>query len=177
MEKSIKITAVLAVVSELAYVIIGRIIVPLIGGIIYGNRILSFSSNPVLTMLEGMGTYYLVSFAGIIIPILYIAFMLMLIAASKSTKRGIVPEVIGIIVMGAVMPILRLIFNLIVSTSIYRILITINWDDSFPIYNMMGTYGGFLSILSTFALVLITISFTVSICRKKTMDISEFTEE
>ena len=176
MEKSIKITAVLAVVSELAYVIIGRILIPLVGGIIYGNSLLSYSNNPVL-ILEGMGAYYLVSLAGIIIPILYIVFMIMLIGASKSINRSIVPEVLGIIVMGAVMPILTLIFNLIVSASIYRILMIINWDDSLPIYNMMGAYGGFLSILSTIALVLITISFTVSICRKKTMDISEFTEE
>lgn len=177
MEKSIKITAVLAFAAEILYVVVGRIIVPIVGGIIFGNKMLSYSENPILTMLEGIGAYLLVSLLGIIVPILFLAFMIMLISASKSVKRGIVPEIAGIIVMGALLPIIKTIFGFIIASSVLRIMYAINWDDSFPIYNMMNNYGGFLSILSTFALVLIIISFTVSICRKKTMDISEFTEE
>ena len=50
MGRTIKITAIIAFAMEVLYVIAGRLIIPLITGIIYSNRSLSYSNEPVKTL-------------------------------------------------------------------------------------------------------------------------------
>ena len=102
MGKTIRITAIIAFVLQILYVLAGRIIIPLISGIVYGNRILSFSSDPVKTLLIAMAMFYAVVFLGLIVPLLYLVFMIVQIAASKTEKTGIALEILGIVVFSIV---------------------------------------------------------------------------
>ena len=100
MGKTIRITAIIAFALKVLQVIAGDVLIPLITGIIYSNRALSYSSEPVKELLISMGVYFVTVIIGLVIPLLYLGFMFALIAASKSQKSGIALEVLGLICMG-----------------------------------------------------------------------------
>ncbi len=167
MGRTIKITAIIAFALEVLYVIAGRFIIPLITGIIYSNRILSYSNEPVQTLLVSMGLYYGIVIVGLIVPLLYLVFMIYLIASTKSQKTGIAIEILGIVLMGVVIPLVKVILSLVFTPTISRLLS--NWGsmDSYAIYATMNSSGAYVSILSTIGFVLLIMSFAFSISRKK----------
>ena len=59
---------------------------------------------------------------------------------------------------------------------ISRMLLDWGSMEAYKIYSTMNTSGGVLGILSTVALVLMIISFSFSICRKKWVPLDEFGE-
>lgn len=167
MGRTIKITAIIAFALEVLYVIAGRFIIPLITGIIYSNRILSYSNEPVKTLFVSMGLYYGIVIVGLIVPLLYLVFMIYLIASTKSQKTGIAIEILGIVLMGVVIPLVRVILSLVFTPTISRLLS--NWGsmDSYAIYATMNSSGAYVSILTTIGFVLLIMSFAFSISRKK----------
>ena len=167
MGRTIKITAIIAFALEVLYVIAGRFIIPLITGIIYSNRILSYSNEPVKTLLVSMGLYFGIVIIGLIIPLLYLVFMIYLIASTKSQKTGIAIEILGIVLMGVVIPLVKVILSLVFTPTISRLLS--NWGsmDSYAIYATMNASGAYVSILTTIGFVLLIMSFAFSISRKK----------
>ena len=167
MGRTIKITAIIAFALEVLYVIVGRFIIPLITGIIYSNRILSYSNEPVKTLLVSMGLYFGIVIIGLIIPLLYLVFMIYLIASTKSQKTGIAIEILGIVLMGGVIPLVKVILSLVFTPTISRLLS--NWGsmDSYAIYATMNSSGAYVSILTTIGFVLLIMSFAFSISRKK----------
>ena len=167
MGRTIKITAIIAFALEVLYVIAGRFIIPLITGIIYSNRILSYSNEPVQTLLVSMGLYYGIVIVGLIVPLLYLVFMIYLIASTKSQKTGIAIEILGIVLMGVVIPLVKVILSLVFTPTISRLLS--NWGsmDSYAIYATMNASGAYVSILTTIGFVLLIMSFAFSISRKK----------
>ena len=176
MSKAIKITAIISFVFQILYILVGRIIIPVISGIITSNRTLSYTSEPVKMLLIAFGFYFGMLIIGFIVPILYLVFMIGMIAASKTAKTGIAVEVLGIVVLSFVLPILSTLFSIIALPVMTRMLL--NWGsmDAYSIYSTMNTSGGVLGILSTVSLVLMIISFSFSICRKKWVPLEEFTE-
>ena len=167
MGRTIKITAIIAFAMEVLYVIAGRLIIPLITGIIYSNRSLSYSNEPVKTLLVSMGMYFAVVIIGLIVPLLYLVFMIYLIASTKSQKTGIAIEILGIVLMGGVIPLIKVILSIVATPFIARLLS--NWGsmDSYAIYATMNSSGAYVSILTTIGFVLLIMSFAFSISRKK----------
>ncbi|MBP5495336.1 MAG: hypothetical protein J6X97_09575 [Lachnospiraceae bacterium] len=176
MNKAIKITAIISFALEILYILVGRLIIPVITGIITSNRTLSFTSEPVKMLLIAFGFYFGMLIIGLIVPILYLLFMIAQIAASKTAKTGIAVEVLGIVVLSIVLPVLSTVFTLLALPFMTRMLL--NWGsmDAYSIYNSMNASGSVLGILSTVALVLMIISFSFSICRKKWVPLEEFEE-
>ena len=163
MGKTIKITAIIAFAMQALYVIAGRFIIPLITGIIYSNRTLSYSNEPVKALLVSMGLYFGIVIVGLIVPLLYLVFMIYLIASTKSQKTGIAIEILGIVIMGVVIPVVKVILSLVATPLIVRLLST----DSYLIYTTMNSSGVYVSILTTIGFVLLIMSFAFSISRKK----------
>ena len=176
MSKAIKITAIISFALQILYILVGRFIIPVISGIIVSNRTLSYTSEPVKMLLLAMGLYFVMFIIGLIYPLLYLVFMIVQIAASKTEKTGIAIEILGITVLSVVLPVLSTVFSLVAVPFITRLFL--NWSsmEAYSIYNSMNASGGFLSILSTVALVLMIMSFTFSICRKKWVPLDEFGE-
>ena len=176
MRKAIKITAIISFVLQILYILVGRLIIPVITGIITSNRTLSFTSEPVKMLLIAFGFYFGMLIIGLIVPILYLLFMIAQIAASKTAKTGIAVEVLGIVVLSIVLPVLSTVFSLLALPFMTRMLL--NWGsmDAYSIYNSMNASGSVLGILSTVALILMIISFSFSICRKKWVPLEEFEE-
>jgi len=174
MKKTIKITAIIAFALQALYALVGKFIVPIVSGIIYSNRSLSYSSEPVVTLLVGMGAYFVVAIIGLIVPLLYLGFMFALISASKSEKTGIALEVLGICLFGLALPLITELIRIPALPLISRVTTNLGSVDSFSIFNIMSASGGYLSVLGTVSLVLIIISFTVSLCRKKWGSDDEF---
>ena len=167
MGRTIKITAIIAFALEVLYVIAGRFIIPLITGIIYSNRILSYSNEPVKTLFVSMGLYYGIVIVGLIVPLLYLVFMIYLIASTKSQKTGIAIEILGVVLMGVVIPLVRVILSLVFTPTISRLLSSWGSMDSYAIYATMNSSGAYVSILTTIGFVLLIMSFACSISRKK----------
>ena len=176
MSKAIKITAIISFVLQILYILVGRIIIPVISGIITSNRTLSYTSEPVKMLLIAFGFYFGMLFIGLIVPILYLVFMIGMIAASKTEKTGIAVEVLGIVVLSIVLPILSTLFSIIALPIMIRMLLDWGSMDAYTIYTTMNTSGSVLGILSTVAMVLMIISFSFSICRKKWVPLEEFEE-
>ena len=174
MGKTIRITAIIAFALKVLQVIAGDVLIPLITEIIYSNKALSYSSEPVKELLISMGIYFVTVIIGLVIPLLYLGFMFALIAASKSQKSGIALEVLGLICMGLVIPVISLVSSIIFTPVISRLLSNWGSADSFVIYTVMRSSGGYLSVLGTISLVLLIVSFTVSLCRKKWARDDEF---
>ena len=164
---TIKITAIIAFAMEVLYIIAGRIIIPLVTGIIYSNRTLSYSNEPVKSLLVSMGLYYGIVIVGLIVPLLYLVFMIYLIASTKSQKTGIAIEILGVVLMGVVIPLVRVILSLVFTPTISRLLSSWGSMDSYAIYATMNSSGAYVSILSTIGFVLLIMSFAFSISRKK----------
>ena len=167
MGRTIKITAIIAFALEVLYVIAGRFIIPLVTGIIYSNRTLSYSNEPVKSLLVSMGLYYGIVIVGLIVPLLYLVFMIYLIASTKSQKTGIAIEILGIVLMGVVIPLVRVILSLVFTPTISRLLSSWGSMDSYAIYATMNSSGAYVSILTTIGFVLLIMSFAFSISRKK----------
>ena len=167
MGRTIKITAIIAFAMEVLYIIAGRIIIPLVTGIIYSNRTLSYSNEPVKSLLVSMGLYYGIVIVGLIVPLLYLVFMIYLIASTKSQKTGIAIEILGVVLMGVVIPLVRVILSLVFTPTISRLLSSWGSMDSYAIYATMNSSGAYVSILSTIGFVLLIMSFAFSISRKK----------
>ena len=167
MGRTIKITAIIAFALEVLYVIAGRFIIPLITGIIYSNRTLSYSNEPVKTLLVSMGLYFGIVIVGLIVPLLYLVFMIYLIASTKSQKTGIAIEILGVVLMGVVIPLVKVILSLVFTPTISRLLSSWGSIDSYAIYATMNASGAYVSILTTIGFVLLIMSFAFSISRKK----------
>ena len=174
MSKAIKITAIISFVLEILYILVGRLIIPVITGIVTSNRTLSYTSEPVKMFLLAFGFYLGMLIIGLIVPILYLVFMIAQIAASKTEKTGIAVEILGITVLSFVLPILSTLFSIIAIPFMTRMLLDWGSMEAYKIYSTMNTSGGVLGILSTVALVLMIISFSFSICRKKWVPLDEF---
>ncbi|MBR6382832.1 MAG: hypothetical protein IKS56_02500 [Lachnospiraceae bacterium] len=174
MSKAIKITAIISFVLEILYILVGRLIIPVITGIVTSNRTLSYTSEPVKMFLLAFGFYLGMLIIGLIVPILYLVFMIAQIAASKTEKTGIAVEVLGIVVLSFVLPILSTLFSIIAIPFMTRMLLDWGSMEAYKIYSTMNTSGGVLGILSTVSLVLMIISFSFSICRKKWVPLDEF---
>ena len=112
MSKAIKITAIISFVLEILYILVGRLIIPVITGIVTSNSTLSYTSEPVKMFLLAFGFYLGMLIIGLIVPILYLVFMIAQIAASKTEKTGIAVEVLGIVVLSFVLPILSTLSSL-----------------------------------------------------------------
>ena len=174
MSKAIKITAIISFVLEILYILVGRLIIPVITGIVTSNSTLSYTSEPVKMFLLAFGFYLGMLIIGLIVPILYLVFMIAQIAASKTEKTGIAVEILGITVLSFVLPILSTLFSIIAIPFMTRMLLDWGSMEAYKIYSTMNTSGGVLGILSTVALVLMIISFSFSICRKKWVPLDEF---
>ena len=127
-------------------------------------------------LLLAFGLYFGMLIIGLIVPIFYLLFMIAQIAASKTEKTGIAVEILGIVALSTVFPIVSTIFSLLALPVITRLFLDWSSMEAYSIYSTMNTSGSMLGILSTVALVLMIISFSFSICRKKWVPLEEFEE-
>ncbi|MCR5848342.1 MAG: hypothetical protein K6G75_09525 [Lachnospiraceae bacterium] len=169
MSKVIKVTAILSIVFEVLYVLIGKIILP-IAGLLFN----SYYRYQIEETVKGAAIYYGLTLFGAIFFIIMLLYAIVMIAASKSRSENIAPEISGFIVTGALMPIVSVFGRTAINTVVFRIVQAVSSVEAFTIMNQ---YGSFLSVIHTIALCLLFISLSFSICRKKYASNEEFYEE
>lgn len=88
MSKVIKVTAILSIVFEVLYVLIGKIILP-IAGLLFN----SYYRYQIGETVKGAAIYYGLTLLGAIFFIIMLLYAIVMIAASKSQSENIAPEI------------------------------------------------------------------------------------
>ena len=159
MTKAIRIFAILAIVFEALYLLIGKLAGPYISYLLYapGGRTLSMNEGAV-------AMYYLEALVeGALLMLVFLSIAILMIAVSNSKNEKIGLEIASYVVLEAVLPLLTfgtgMIFKLIESRTMGADLY-----GSVAILNSGAAYLGFIGSLASFSLL---VSITMSLCRKK----------
>ena len=164
MSKTVKITAILGMVMYLGYIFIGKLIVPLVAGLL--SRQARFISGPAVAIYVGVQMIGIVSF------IVFIVFSILAIVSSNSDSSSIGGEVAGLILLDAIHPILAGIVSLILSMVLYRgvgMLYIIKPQEGYAGYSLLANYSNYLAPMGVMARFLLTIALVTAACRKKSL--------
>ena len=153
MERPIRMTALLALIFQVAFIGFGRFLLPLLA-----------TTTISMLSLEGEYAYLAMTFASAFLYlIIYVLFFVLLVYASKNRGEKIGMEIACIVVIGVVLPLLQLIV-----TTFERLYLTsMRGADWLATYNVMASAASILSFVSSASFILLVISATISICRKK----------
>ncbi len=154
MEKAIRVTAILALVIQVAYIAFGRFMLPLIAA----------SATPYVTFnMDGQLVYLAYTFGSSFVYLTaFVLFMVLLLFAAKNRGEKIGMEIACIVVTTVVIPLL----NSAVAW-FERLYLATMRSEIYATVNVMNTYESFLSMLNMVSMILLVISCTISICRKK----------
>ena len=158
MSKAIKVTAIVAVVMQVVYFLLGRFGIPVGSFFLFSNSY--YSSR------EGLLVYLIYAFfSGIIMVFVYVVFMILLINASNSRSENIAPEIVGIVMLAAVIPLLSSAASL--GFSYFYNIMSIGTAADFATIAELRNYSAFGSLFSGPSSILLIISLTMSLSRKK----------
>ena len=162
MSRAIRITAIVALVLEAAYVIIGRFAGPLL---VYFSGFLG-SSYIGSGMSAGLSLYIVEIFVTSMVRLVFfLVFCILLISTSKTRNEKTGLEITGLVIIGGVFPLLSLIINIIVTYVIGR-----SYSVSFyGIRSSLNAVSSMFGVVSSAATIMFVVSSTISICRKKFM--------
>ena len=163
MSKSIKTLAILSVVLEVAYIVFGRFVIPF-AIFFFGQGSKWF---PMTTKIgdEGVLLYSVMAFVtGFALIFLHAIYMILLMNAANGKSEKIAMEVSGIIICTVLPIVMSSIISLLLR---YFINAFIGSAASMSQYSLMTTYASFLGFLQSISRIVLIISFSFSICRKK----------
>ena len=162
MSRAIRITALVSMILYGVYVLVGRFAVPFM---VYFSGFLgrSFVAG---NNSEGL-TYYIVQtfFGSMFMLVFYLVYCILLINASKNRNEKIGLEISCLVLMGGAFPIVSLLRNIFGVYFINQILGLSS--ESLYVNSTMNTIGSMFGLLATIASILLVVSATISICRKK----------
>lgn len=159
-DRAIRTTAIISLVLEIVFTLLGRFAFPIM--IFYS------SGYPGKSLQGGYSdgiTYYISrNFIGsFLLLTAFIIFAVLLISTSKSNNEKIGMEIAAMAVTGIGLPVL----NMIVSTlSTYAITARLS-IEAIAANNVLGQAASYFGIINSAAILLLFISCTISICRKK----------
>ena len=158
MEKAIRITAIVSAVLQILYLIIGR----LLGGIVLGPLL---THMPMGAEEEGIA-YYLISqiLIGGTIALIYFIFMVLMIFASKGKSEKIGGEIAGLLIIGFLLSIVSGVASFVVN---YFINITGSGAAVVGTFASMSSGASFFGWIHGASFLLMIVSLTMSLCRKK----------
>ena len=158
MSKAIRITAIIALVTRILHVIVGRLLIPGIG-IFFSNKN-HFSPNMILRVFP---IYYGIETVYILLDIIFLVTAVVIIITANSRSTNIVFEIIAYVLMIIVLPIVS---TLISSLSV--MLVSRTTMMNFAIFNEMNSLSSWVNSFVSLSYPLLYISMAISICRKKT---------
>ena len=167
MGKFIKITAILSVVSAILDLVVGKILVPFIYFLVEGLKWVAGDS-----LLTAVILYSGLRFFDLIRVLLIILFTVLIIVGIKSMKENIGTEIAGLIIL-LLSPFAALIQSLI-TTSTITFLQRIFGAEFIGAFNILNGASGFASSLQGLSIILMGVSLTASLCRKRWARDDEF---
>ena len=158
-DRSIRITAVLAMILKGASILFGQFAFPLL---IYYSGFLGM--NNMGDYSEGVMYYIIRTFIGGVFSLsLFLVFGILLIAASKSSNEKPGMEIAAIVMVAGVSPIIGLITQIFLTYFVSREMT----GYALAANSSLSTVAAAFSIIGSAATTLLIISATISICRKK----------
>ena len=167
MGKFIKITAILAVVSAVLDLVIGKFVVPFIYFLVAGLRWVAGDS-----LMTAIIFYSGLRFFDLVRVLIMVLFAVLIIVGIKSMKESIGTEIAGLIIL-ICSPFANLILSLITTFSITFLQRTFG-AEFIGSFNILNSAAGFTSSLYGISIILIGVSLTASLCRKKWARDDEF---
>ena len=156
MTKAIRIFAIISVVMEVLYLIVGRLLGPfLVMPLFYSGRDLGGDSAAIY-VLSGL-------ISGGVIALIYVAYMVLLIFAASGNSEKLGIEISGYVVLGIILP----VFNMIYSIFFNLIVGTVLSAAEVGTTSLLNSGSAFFSVMSSVAHLLMIIALTMSLCRKK----------
>ena len=160
MKKAIRITAVIAMVAQLCYLIFGRLVGPLVVSPLFNSR----GSALLMGNDTAMITYIIIQVvSGGIILLVYVLFGIIMIFQADGKSEKIVPEIISLVFLCAIIPLLttagNYLTNIIISRTKGAMYIT-----TFSLLNSGIAFFGFIQTISYLGIIM---AITMSICNKK----------
>ena len=167
MGKFIKITAILAVVSAILDLVLGKVLIPFIYFLVVGQKWISGEYS-----LTAIIFYSGLRFFDLARVLLIIVFAVLIILGIRSMSEKIITEVAGLILF-ICYPFAGLIQSLITTSAITLMAQTVG-AEFIGAFNILNSMAGYTSTLQSIAIVLITVSLTASLCRKRWARDDEF---
>lgn len=157
-DRSIRITATVALILEVAFTLLGRFAIPVLiffsGS--FGGSLRDYS--------DGFMYYITRNFiGGSILLVTILIFAILLINASKNRNESIGMEIAAMVIVGIALPIVNTIINVFSNYLVVRNLSMGGISAS----SMLSQISSFFGIVHSAAVFLLFISCTISICRKK----------
>lgn len=172
MSKTIRITALLAVILKVTFILVGQIILPIVFLLLSGMK----TAGNVADIFAGLGAYFGMHTIDFVFSAVFVVMCVLTILAAKSRDDKIIGEIIGLIVVGVVLPLLSTIGALVTNVFVTRSIISVS-SYAYSNYALLNSYSGLLSGLNTTALVLYVFATSASVCRKKWSRDEEFEKE
>lgn len=159
MKKTIRIMAIVSAILNLVYWIIGRMLGPLvIAPLMVGGRgAMLFTESTLATFLIYQLIMGGITFLG------YVMFAVLMFFQAEGKNEKIYPEIIGMIVLCAILPIINYAGSMILNIGTGRMQSAM-FMSAISSYNSAIAFFGFISTASYLAIIM---SFTMSICNKK----------
>ncbi len=160
MKKAIRITAVIAMIAQLCYLIFGRLVGPLVVSPLFNSR----SSALLMGNDTALVTYIIIQVVmGGIVLLAYVLFGIIMIFQADGKSEKIVPEIISLVFLCAIIPLLSTggsyLTNLIFSQTKGAMYLA-----TFSLLNSGIAFFGFIQTISYLGIIM---SITMSICNKK----------
>ena len=160
MNKEIRITAVIAMIAQLCYLIFGRLVGPLVVSPLFNSR----SSAMLMGNDTALVTYIIIQVVmGGIVLLAYVLFGIIMIFQADGKSEKIVPEIISLVFLCAIIPLLSTggsyLTNLIFSQTKGAMYLA-----TFSLLNSGIVFFGFIQTISYLGIIM---SITMSICNKK----------
>ena len=158
MSKAIRITAIIALVTRILHVIVGKLLIPGIG-IFFLNR----QHLPANMILRVFPIYYGIETVYILLDIIFLVTAVVIIITANSRSTNIVFEIIAYILMIIVLPIVSMLIS-----SLCVILVSRTTMMNLTIFTEMSAISNWVDAIASLSYPLLYISMAISICRKKT---------
>ncbi|MBQ6639168.1 MAG: hypothetical protein IJH82_11075 [Lachnospiraceae bacterium] len=166
MSKTIRVTAIVAVVIEVIYQIVGRFAVPYVVYLMNMSNLIGTSIGGYSARDENGVLIYLIfaMITGVASLFVMLLFMILLMNAANSKNESIVMEICGLIFCAFLPSLLSVFISYGLSFFVARVFSN---ALAYGQYTTLSSGSSFLGFLHTAAIMLMVISFACSICRKK----------
>lgn len=172
MSKVIRVTAVLSLIAEVLYFLVGQLLGTVLGIPLFAPHgiIDSFSDSSAMTLAIILVAVSL--FGAALYSIIMVGLDVYLIVTAKSESENVVLEILGFIFFAVLAPLstyINVLFNWIVSH--------FGGQVSLVMLSSARSMPGYFAILNNIAFALLFIALSFSICRKKFEAVEVYTED
>ena len=171
MSKAIRVTAILSLIAEVLYFLLGQLLGTVLGlinftpkGLLSGNNSGELTTSVILLAVTIMGAaVYSIVVAGLDVYLL---------ATARSESENVILEIIGLVYIGVLAPLGSLL-----SVLINVIAAHFTGQMGLVLVSSARSMVGYFGVLSSIATTLLIISLSFSIFRKKYASIEVYPEE